>query len=241
MNDPDTTQPQDALAELAAITFADHSLDSVMTTIADLAKRTLPGASEVSVTFLERDTPRTVAFTGPLALNLDERQYERGYGPCLDCIVGGEPLVITSMREESRWPQFTEAAVQHGAGSSMSIPVPLQREVMAALNTYSVDEAAFDEHTVEQAKTFAAYAGVALANIHLYEAQGAVAEQLQQARQSRASIAQAKGIIMGQQRCTAVEAFNLLTKASQLDNRKLREIANDVVTRTIDPERPDGD
>ena len=59
--------------------------------------------------------------------------------------------------------------------------------------------------------------------------------------QSRAVIEQAKGIIMGQQRCTAVEAFNLLTKASQLENRKLRAIANDVVTRTIDPERPDGD
>ena len=90
------------------------------------------------------------------------------------------------------------------------------------------------------AKTFAAYAGVALANIHLYEAQGAVAEQLQQAMQSRAIIEQAKGIIMGQQRCTAVEAFNLLTKASQRENRKLREIATDVVTRTIGPDRTDG-
>ena len=237
MSDPDT-QPQDAFAELAALTLADHSLDSVMATIAGLAKRTLPGASEVSVTFLERDTPRTVAFTGPLAKHLDERQYERGYGPCLDCIVGGEPLVITSMRDEVRWPTFAAAAVQQGAGSSMSIPVPLQREVMAALNIYSVDEAAFDEPTVELAKTFAAYAGVALANIHLYEAQGAVAEQLQQAMQSRAIIEQAKGIIMGQQRCTAVEAFNLLTKASQSENRKLREIATDVVTRTVDPGPP---
>ena len=236
MNDPGTTQPQDAFAELAGITLADHSLDSVMTTIADLAQRTLPGAAEVSVTFLERDTPRTVAFTGEVAVSLDERQYERGYGPCLDCIVGGEPLVIPRMRDEQRWPRFAEAAVQQGIHSSMSIPVPLQREVMAALNVYGRDEGAFDQPAVELARTFAAYAGVALANMHLYEAQGQVAEQLQQAMESRASIEQAKGILMGQQRCTAAEAFDLLTLASQRENRKLREIASDVVRRAIDPE-----
>ena len=42
---------------------------------------------------------------------------------------------------------------------------------------------------------------------------------------------------MGQQRCTAAEAFTLLTKASQRENRKLRDIAADVVAQTIGPER----
>jgi hypothetical protein len=74
-------QPQDAFEELAGLKLAEHSLDTIMDKIARLTKRTITGATEVSVTFVEWDKPTTVAYTGPLALHLDERQYDRGYGP----------------------------------------------------------------------------------------------------------------------------------------------------------------
>jgi AmiR/NasT family two-component response regulator len=77
--------------------------------------------------------------------------------------------------------------------------------------------------------TFSAYAGVALANMHLHQAQGKVAEQLQEAMQSRATIEQAKGILMGERRCTSDEAFNLLVELSQKSNRKLRDVAQALV------------
>ena len=223
------TEPQDAFAELARITLADHSLDSVMDRIAVLAKTTLGLNGEVSVTLVERGKPSTVAQTGALAVELDERQYDRGYGPCLDSIDGGEPLIVSDMDDEPRWPDWAKSAAALGAGSSLSMPVPLQREVSAALNIYSLDRDAFDDAAVELASTFAAYAGVALANMHLYTAQGQVAEQLQQAMQSRAVIEQAKGILMGQRRCSAQEAFDLLVRLSQSTNRKLRDVAQALV------------
>jgi GAF domain-containing protein len=230
-------QPQDAFAELAKITLADHSLARVMEKVATLAKRTIPGASEVSVTLLNRGKASTVAFTGQLAIDLDERQYDKGYGPCLDCIDGGEPVRIDSMSTEQRWADWTSEASKHGAGSSMSIPVPVQREVAAALNIYGTKEQAFDDDAAELALTFAAYAGVALANMHLYEAQGQVAEQLQAAMQSRAVIEQAKGILMGERRCNADEAFNILVRLSQDTNRKLREVAEALVAKAVADER----
>jgi GAF domain-containing protein len=154
---------------------------------------------------VERGNATTVASTGRLATDLDERQYERGYGPCLAAVEGGEPVLINDMAGEHRWAQWAVQAVERGAGSSLSLPVPVQREVTAALNIYSTDEHAFDHDSVELASTFSAYAGVALANMHLYAAQGQVAEQLQRAMQSRAVIEQAKGILMGQRRCRADE------------------------------------
>ena len=229
MNESQHTQPQDAFAELARITLADHSMDRVMEKIAALAKSALQLNGEVSVTLVERGEPSTVAQTGPLAVELDERQYQRGYGPCLDCIDGGEALVVRDMLTEQRWPDWARSAAGLGAGSSMSIPVPLQREVSAALNIYSTDRDAFDDDAVDLASTFAAYAGVALANMHLYAAQGQVAEQLQAAMQSRAVIEQAKGILMGQRRCTAQEAFDVLVRLSQDRNRKLRDVAQAMV------------
>ena len=232
MTEQQQTEPQDAFAELARITLADHSLDSVMDRIATLAKTTLGLNGEVSVTLVERGKPSTVAQTGALALELDERQYDRGYGPCLDSIDGGEPLIVSDMQAEPRWPDWAKSAAALGAGSSLSIPVPLQREVSAALNIYSLDRDAFDDAAVELVSTFAAYAGVALANMHLYTAQGQVAEQLQQAMQSRAVIEQAKGILMGQRRCAAQEAFDLLVRLSQDTNRKLRDVAQALVEDT---------
>lgn len=229
MSRTDPVQPQDAFAELAQITLADHSIDTVMDKIAALTRRTVPGASEVSVTFVQGSKASTAAYTGALALHLDERQYDKGYGPCLDSIAGGEPIHISDMTAETRWPEFAAEAASHGAGSSLSIPVPVQPEVSAALNIYSTEPNAFDDDSVELASTFAAYAGVALANMHLYEAQGRVAEQLQAAMASRAVIEQAKGILMGARRCTSDEAFDILVKLSQDANRKLRDVAQALV------------
>jgi hypothetical protein len=56
-----------------------------------------------------------------------------------------------------------------------------------------------------------------------------VADQLQTAMQSRAAIEQAKGILMGQRRCHADAAFNILIKMSQDSNKKRREVAQALI------------
>ena len=226
------TQPQDVFEELAGITLADHAMATVMEKIASLTKRTIPGATEVSVTLNDGEVAQTVAFTGQLAIDLDERQYDKGYGPCLDCSEGNEPVRIDDMAAEQRWLDYTAEATKRGAGSSLSIPVPIQREVTAALNIYSTDAHAFDEHAIELGTTFAAYAGVALANMHLYQAQGRDVEQLQDEMQYRAVIEQAKGIIMGDRCCTAAQAFDVLVDLSHSSNRKLRDVAQALVDQT---------
>ena len=46
---------------------------------------------------------------------------------------------------------------------------------------------------------------------------------------SRATIEQAKGILMGAQHCTPDEAFDLLAQASQRESLKLRDVALRIV------------
>jgi len=96
--------------ELAKITLADDSLDRVMGRVAALAKSTLNLNGEVSVTVIDAGKPSTIASTGSLATALDERQYDRGHGPCLDCIAGGEPLMVKDMDTEQRWPDWARSA-----------------------------------------------------------------------------------------------------------------------------------
>lgn len=56
-------------------------------------------------------------------------------------------------------------------------------------------------------------------------------DQLRQAVDSRELIGVAKGIFMERQSCTRDEAFDLLRRASQRENRKLRELAEELVER----------
>ena len=56
--------------------------------------------------------------------------------------------------------------------------------------------------------------------------------------QTRDVIGQAKGMIMARERVDAEEAFDILRRASQRTNRKLREIAAEVVKTFGDPGAP---
>ena len=55
---------------------------------------------------------------------------------------------------------------------------------------------------------------------------------IREALETRDLIGQAKGIVMGSMGCSADEAFVLLKKQSQAENRKLIDIAADIVART---------
>jgi len=52
--------------------------------------------------------------------------------------------------------------------------------------------------------------------------------------QSRAVIEQAKGVLAGRLHCSPEDAFQHLVKESQHSNRKLRDLAAEVVQRASD-------
>ncbi len=58
---------------------------------------------------------------------------------------------------------------------------------------------------------------------------------LQRAMESRATIEQAKGILMAAEHCSPSAAFDILTRASQRQNRKLALVAAEIVERTSHP------
>jgi GAF domain-containing protein len=223
-------EPQTAFAELGQIKLSDHDLPAVLGRIAELARQTLPGAADVSVTIIDADQATTAAFTGRRALDLDETQYERGHGPCLEVAQSTGTIVVPDMAAETRWPEFARRALATGIRSSLSVALPLQEAVLGALNIYSTLPRSFDPDTIELARTFAGYAAVAIANAHLYQATATLADQMRRAMETRAVIEQAKGIIIAQQHCTPEHAFELLTRLSQTAHRKLRDCATDIVT-----------
>jgi GAF domain-containing protein len=142
--------------------------------------------------------------------------------------------LVTKSRNDPRIPDTATVPVmsprqRHG---SLSIGLPVERLVTGALNIYATEPAAFNDDTITLAHKFVGYAAIALANAHLYDTTATLAQQLQTAMDSRAVIEQAKGIIMAAHRCTADEAFTILSRSSQDSNRKLRDVATSIVQQT---------
>jgi GAF domain-containing protein len=219
----------DAFAGLGTIVLGDEPLPAILERVVRLASEVIPGRIEASITLLSPEGPTTVAFSGPPALTLDERQYESERGPCLDAASAGQRIVIPDMRSETRWPQYAEAAVVEGVLSSLSVPLPVQRDVTGAINFYATKPDAFSEQSITLAETFAGHAAVAVANARLFEATAALADQMKNAMAMRAVIEQAKGIVMRDRGCSADDAFNALVRLSQESHVKLRDVAQRLV------------
>ena len=234
---PPPTDPTAVFAELGGIKLGETDLDGVLSRVADLARKTVPGAAEVSVTLVRGRRAQTAASTGALALQADEWQYEAGSGPCLQAAADWATISVPDMADEPRWPRWSSRVADAGAGSSLSIGLPIEEKLAGALNIYGGQARAFDDAAVVLAQTFAGYAAVALANAHLYDSAASLAQHMQAAMETRAVIEQAKGIIMGERRCTADEAFGVLTRVSQDSNRKLRDVAVALVARAQSPSR----
>ena len=222
-------EPQQAFHELGRLDLTSMPLGRVLQRIAELAQATIPGADEVSVTLLDGERASSVGFTGPVAAQLDERQYAKGFGPCMDAALSGETVSIPDVEHDDRYPDFRAAAARTWVRSSLSVGMPVPQRKVGGLNIYGRATDAFDESAVELAQAFADYAAVALLNASLVESKQALARQLEQAMSSRAVIEQAKGILMARTGCSPEEAFTLLSRQSQNSNRKLHDVAADVV------------
>lgn len=229
--DPQPTNAAEALERLGRLSLRELSMDSLLQTVADLAKTVMPGRPEASVLLLVRDRPTTVVSTGQLATDLDETQYDRGHGPCLHAARTGELTEITDTRTETRWRDYVGHAAERGNLSSLSIPLVIDEDeqVTGALNVYARTPNAFDEDSRSAGTRFGPYAAVAVGNMYAYQNARDMADNLQIALESRAVIDQAKGVLMKRFKITADQAFQLLAQASMSADRKLRDVADHLV------------
>ncbi len=225
---------EDLLRELSRVPFVDRTLTEVLTDITAIAVRGIPGAEASSITLLRADKAFTAAHCGEMALAADELQYEHGYGPCMDAGRGGVLLRVDDMRAEQRWPDYVAHVVETTPVlSSMSVPLPYQGSSIGALNNYSTKPGAFaSPESIRAGTDVAEVIAVAVANADAHAQLFDQAHNMRVAMESRATIEQAKGVLMAQRHVNAEQAFEILREASQRYNRKLRDIAFGIVEST---------
>jgi GAF domain-containing protein len=232
------TDPFAGVSGLNHVVVPNENLDATLQRVADLALHEVDDCDLAGITLLRDGKPVTAVFTDPEAPDIDTAQYASGSGPCLDAFRTGQVLQIADTADEDRWPEFCARAAAAGVRSTLSLPLVVGDASLGALNLYSRVANGFSEHAT--ALVFAAQAAVVLANSQAYWAAHHLSSQLEIALSSRAAIEQAKGILMATRGVAADAAFELLRTESNTTNRKLRDVAADLI-RGVKPAEAHGD
>lgn len=210
---------------------SDLSLQDTLDRVAQLTCDAIAPAAAIGVTLVDdQRRPRTFVSTADVAPVIDQAQYEEEQGPCLDAYGQRRTIRVDDTRTVvDRWPRFGRAASQHGVLSVLALPLTVGEETYGAVNLYATHPEAFTAADEADARLFSTQIAVVLGNARAYWGVYEMAEGLKTAMQSRASIEQAKGIMMASRRCGPDEAFMMLIGASQRSNVKLRVMADRLV------------
>jgi transcriptional regulator with GAF, ATPase, and Fis domain len=151
-------------------------------------------------------------------------------GPCFDAFRGSAPVSSDSAAEiERRWPRFAPYARDNGFRAVSAVPMRLRSNVIGALNLFSVDARALVTHDLSVAQALADIATIGILQERSIRDNRTLATQLQGALDSRIVIEQAKGIVAERRRITVDEAFMQIRQYSRNHNRRLTDVAREVV------------
>jgi len=158
----------------------------------------------------------TLAGAGRHSSMITDLQFELGEGPCLEAFAAGTPVLLPDLAAgAARWPVFAAAAAAPGVRAEFCFPLGVGATCIGVFDlcrdepgVLSDEQRAIREHSM-------------------------LAGQLQAALRSRIVIEQAKGMLAEHLSTTVDEAFQLLNEYARDHNRKLTEVARDIVDRKV--------
>jgi hypothetical protein len=223
------------LTRTAEALFSAGGRGDTLQRVVELAVETIDGCDFAGIFVLDGDTITTPAQTDPIVTEVDALQHQAGEGPCLDAIAGESTFYADELAHDTRWPRFGPQANASGIRSAIGLSLSTEG-VRGALNLYARYPQAFG--VIDQAKglILAALAGLALSSAQAHDDEERQADALRAGLVTREVIGQAEGILMERERITSDQAFDILRRASQHLNVKLRDVAQALVDTGERPE-----
>jgi GAF domain-containing protein len=209
---------------------AEVRLNRLLNLILETAVEAL-GFDAATVTARHGGDVATIALTDQRMSALDDAQYESGQGPCLAVLDAIDPVALEdATRADDRWEHFNRTAAELGIRSTLSVHLPTDSaELAGSLNLYSRSERVFGDDQIRAATRFAAQLAATLSTVEAHRSTARLAQHLAEAMRSRATIEQAKGILMAEYHTNEVDAFDRLVRLSNNLNLKLRDVAQRLV------------
>jgi transcriptional regulator with GAF, ATPase, and Fis domain len=209
----------------------DFDVPDLLYTLATGCVKLLDDVAATGLVFADRDDSLQVAASSTGAAKfLELFQLEAHEGPCVECYRSGEQVVVEHLEgARVRWPRFVPAAMAQGYVSVSAVPMRLRGQIVGALNLFGNQQTSAVAQDLPIAQAMADVATIAILQHRLTSEQGLIADQLQQALQSRVVIEQAKGVLGARLRRSPDDVFELLRSRARTTRRRLAEVADEVV------------
>jgi GAF domain-containing protein len=179
-----------------------------------------------------------VAASDDAGRQLEEAQAAAGQGPCYESYVYAHEVVSSDVHADSRWPDLRtrlSAQVRAVAGT----PVLLGGSPVGTLNVYRDEPVEWDKSDVNALVAYSGLVAEVLVAALAAQEHGIVAGQLQYALDYRVVIERAVGYLMGTQRLDAVTAFDVLRRRARDSQRRVADVATEILGGTTGPASDD--
>lgn len=194
MQDRSEEHLAELFAQIARRLQAERSPVQTQQRVTRAAVDTIGGCDHAAISLIRRHGGITSeAPTDDVPMRADAIQYEAAQGPCLDAIADEHTVVIADLATDERWPAFSRRAYEEtGVRSMLSFQLFVQGDTIGALNLYSRESDAFDEHSRAVGAVLAAHAAIAVTAARDRER----AEHLDEALETSREIGMAMGVLM---------------------------------------------
>ncbi|MFI5728808.1 GAF and ANTAR domain-containing protein [Kribbella sp. NPDC051587] len=213
----------EAFSRLAAELQAVDGIEETVEAVVQFALQAVwcQYASVVLITQGRR--PELLASTDPKLAELYQEQIDADAGPLLTAIRERTALSINDVQTETRWPrELLSQLSAAGIHSAIHLPLAVAGRSEAVLNLYGAKPGAFTVDDLAVAHVLARHASLAIASAR-HQA------TMIQAVDARKLIGQAMGILMERYDLDGDRAFEVLKRYSQHNNRKLRDVAQELI------------
>lgn len=222
---------------LGEVVLVSTTVDCVLELVVEITVGEVGTAAGASVA-VERPAGGTGLVASVRVESLAPVEYACGRGPGVEAMHRSERCHTEVASALERWPEFAASALQAGVLSVLALPLRVDDRTFGALVLYATEEAGFGPDAIRAAEAVAAQSAVTVSNALALEAARAATDHLQESVKSRGVIGQAQGLLMARHGCSGDDAFARLRQSSQLGNRKLRDVAAELVA---DHDRAAGD
>lgn len=209
-------------ADLAVELHASEGVEETVDAVVEFALQAL-GCSYAGVALAIHgrgfDVP---AATDPVVAEIYEFQLTSGKGPLMESMRQHATVLVRDTAVDQRWTEWAGRVLELGVRSVLDVPLTTGEELVGVLGLYSAEVDAFGTDDEAVAHILARHASVALATAR-HE------ENLAAAVDARKLVGQAMGILMERYDLDADRAFEVLKRYSQQNNRKLRDVAQELI------------
>lgn len=199
------------------------------------------GVDAVAVTVALSASPReTVYASNRAAADLEELTTTLGEGPGVDALSNGPAFAadLTDAYYHTRWPAFTPAAINSGVRAAFALPMWVGGIRLGVMDLYRATPGGLDH---DQRTDVLLLADTACALL-LDTTPPGMGHRPESAGLHHPEVHQATGMIIAQLGVTAAVALIRLRAYAYTHERRLRDVAADVVARRLrfhhDPDEP---